>query len=273
MEKTIDNDFFHYAKHNKAAILDDFTTLVEDCKEWCPFTHHEDGKIDEDCYMSHGGIKEIILFLKRYMKLSNYLELGPQLKESTEGFIDIVQNPYMNRNVKIFKDNIDMIKKFIEKNADRFFNKLKNFTCLESMRIWEAVRCFEIQGYLASTVLIVSAIEGRLHTLIKGKNEEIFNKYIDGKPFGKIIHIRSLSSPENGQEEIKGILDELIPEEHMPLIKLLNYYRIVSAHPKDSEIDFNVASSIIHLSFAFLLDKNLKIPGELCDEREHAPAK
>jgi len=49
----------------------------------------------------------------------------------------------------------------------------------------------------------------------------------------------------------------VIPKKHEPLLDHCNTYRIFSVHPKKEEINKPIASSILNMTFLFLLDKKL----------------
>ena len=49
----------------------------------------------------------------------------------------------------------------------------------------------------------------------------------------------------------------VIPKKHEHLLDHCNIYRIFSVHPKKEEINKPIASSILSMTFLFLLDKKL----------------
>ena len=178
----------------------------------------------------------------------------------------VIKNPLLNRDLLEFKNNVSRVRSFISIYQKDFFNTAKKFTCIEARRIGEALSCFNRECYLAASILTVSALEARLHTLIRGRTKKEYDSFIKEAPLGRIIWLRDAPNSEVPKkfEEIKRVIYKVIPDKHLPLMKLLNQYRIFSAHPKDESIDYNLAHSIISLSFAFLLDKKLGIPEELC---------
>jgi len=65
---------------------------------------------------------------------------------------------------------------------------------------------------------------------------QLINEYLDNKEkYGKII-----------------------PKKYEPLLEYCNTYRIFSVHPKKEKINKSVATSILHMTFQFLLDKELQ---------------
>jgi hypothetical protein len=58
----------------------------------------------------------------------------------------------------------------------------------------------------------------------------------------------------------KGDFGKCIPDRHEHLLKLVNSFRIVSAHPKQSEIEQSTADAVFNLVLKFLLDKECEPP-------------
>jgi len=50
---------------------------------------------------------------------------------------------------------------------------------------------------------------------------------------------------------------KIIPKKYEPLLEYCNTYCVFSVHPKKEKISKSVATSIIHMTFQFLLDKEL----------------
>ena len=264
--------FFHHVKHGEQEALDTWKNLIKNPERLCPFTHEKDETADLLCYSIHPSIKIINEFLEKYVELFLYLEIDTDGTDDLRETISDIKNPFSNQNLQMFKENVKRIEKLIKYYGKKFFEESKKFTCLESRRIGEALECFKMNCYHASSILMVSAIEGRLHTLIRGKNKKEYNTHIKEAPLGRIISFRD---PEQYKDQkfnkIKKIIKNLIPNKHIPLIRLVNQYRIVSAHPGNEIVTHNISNSIITLSFAFLLDDSLKIPLKLCNQKGQAP--
>lgn len=267
------NDFMHMLKHDWEITLPKiFEKQIKNSQEWCPFIHNDEKKTDFECYERNLCVHNAINFLENLYLLIDYLELDERVLKHLGEDIQKLKLPHKNKDWYTFKFNTENIQDFLKDISPRVCEKIKKFTCLECERVWESIRCFNFQSYHASTILIVSGLESRLHTLIKGKNATLYKKEIKNFTFGRILGLRDPESFKDIKfQKIKRIITNLIQEKHMPLMKLLNYYRIVSAHPSLENINKNVAKSIITLSFSFLLDEKLKIPDKLCDEEGHAP--
>lgn len=266
-------DFFHYTKHGKEETFKILKSITKNCDEWCPFTHNPEHNTDFNCYQVNNMVQDLFLFLDNYYNLFVYLEVNPLEKEILGKIISEIKNPISNENLRMFKQNIKDLERFVQIHQKNFYETAKKFTCLESERLNESMRCFKIHAYYASVILAVTSIESRIHTIIRGKYKKFYDGEIKDFPIGKIINLRDPNQyKEPKYNRIKKLLKEIIPEKHIPLIKLLNSYRIVSAHPRFEEIDYNISNSILSLSFAFLLDPNLEIPKKLLSKRGHAPA-
>lgn len=267
-------DFLHYIKHNEEIASEKWKILTGDCTHLHPFKHNSDESADFFCYMTSPQIKEIIEFLEKYNELFCYLNISPSEEEYLQKMVFAIKDPDPRLNLEDFRENAQAIWKFIKFFEKKFFEKTKKFTCLESWKIGEALECFKSSCYYASSILMVSAIEARLHTLIKGINKKEYESHVRDAPLGKIISLRDSNNYNEPKfNKIKKIVGKLIPEKHIPLIRLVNQYRIFSAHPSDERMnDRNIAASIINLSFSFLIDKSLQIPQKLCNEKGQAPS-
>jgi hypothetical protein len=142
----------------------------------------------------------------------------------------------------------EMIKK-IRTGFNNVKNEIKEKISLlnpaEIDRVNEAIHCFLEGCYYSSVAMSVHAIEFRLFSLMMSicpdpKLEELtlgqlIGEYLDDKQkYGSVI-----------------------PKKHEPLLDHCNTYRIFSVHPKKEEINKLVASSILNMTFLFLLDKKL----------------
>ena len=115
----------------------------------------------------------------------------------------------------------------------------------EMDRLNEAIHCFLEGCYYSAVAMSVSAIEFRLFSLMMSvcpdpKLEEL--------TLGQLIR---------EYLEDKQKYGNVIPKKHEPLLEHCNTYRIFSVHPKKEEINKPIASSILNLTFLFLLDKKL----------------
>jgi len=112
-------------------------------------------------------------------------------------------------------------------------------------RLNEAIHCFLEGCYYSSVAMSVSAIEFRLFSLMMS---------ICPDPKLKELTLGQLIREYLDDKQKYG---SVIPKKHEPLLEHCNTYRIFSVHPKKEEINKPIASSILNMTFLFLLDKKL----------------
>ena len=144
-----------------------------------------------------------------------------------------------------FKTNLGQVKKAFRRAKNEIREAISNLNPEEIDRLNEAIHCFLEGCFYSSVAMSVSAIEFRLFSLMvsmcpDSKLEELtlgqlIREYLDNKQkYGSVI-----------------------PKKHEPLLEHCNTYRIFSVHPKKEEINKPIASSILNMTFLFLLDKKL----------------
>lgn len=271
-EITHASELIHFLKHSKSAFVNEITKIMKDSPSWCPFNHNKKEKkfkmTDPICFVTHEGLKHTKELLSRYEKVFQLLEIDPIANEGLRKLIETIGDPTYNLSLMEFQANLRAIVDFSKIYEEDIFEKAKNFTCNESLRLGEAISCFEIGAYYASTILSVTAVEARIHTLIRLRNKKLYEKFFAKLTLGQAI---GLMKPLNNNEKSSKNLTKIIPKKHLPLMDILNEYRIFSAHPKDEKVGYNIANSIINLSFHFLIDPDLRIPEKFL-QNGRAPA-
>lgn len=149
-----------------------------------------------------------------------------------------------------FEAHLDYIKNVFKDVQEEIRDKLQLLDVEEVNRLNEALNCY-IQGCnYAAIAIAVSAIEFRLLNLMQlVKSNPDLEKYTLGELINEYLQ---------NKKEYKNI----IPKKHEPLLNLCNIYRIFSVHPKKEKITRAIATSIINMTFAFLLDKKMKQKAE-----------
>ncbi|MHC3129530.1 MAG: hypothetical protein IBV52_05575 [Candidatus Bathyarchaeota archaeon] len=151
----------------------------------------------------------------------------------------------VNRRVS-FETHINYITSCFKKVEDKIKNKVGLLDKEETERLDEAINCY-LQGCNYSAItMAVSAIEFRLFSLMMTKCP---NPKLEELTLGQLIREYLDNTKKYG-----GV----IPKKHKPLLEHCNVYRIFSVHPKREKITRSIATSIINMTFAFLLDKELK---------------
>jgi hypothetical protein len=134
---------------------------------------------------------------------------------------------------------------------DDLSQKLGRFTCLETERLDEAITCMQNYCFYSCVVMAVSSVESRITYLLQRKNRTLFKKYFAKATLGQLIQVfddRQYTDPKF------KLFKRLMPSQHKPLVELLNYYRVFSAHPKPEAITAQIAEAVLRLSFTFMID-------------------
>lgn len=143
---------------------------------------------------------------------------------------------HMNNLIELFSDK--SIKKQVK-------DRLSILSLEEELRLDEAIHCF-LQGCNYSAVAMsVSAIEFRLLSLMTAVSPA---PRLEKMTLGQLIN-----EYLNNKEKYRNV----IPTKYEKLLEHCNAYRIFSVHPKREKINKSVATSILHMTFQFLLDKKL----------------
>jgi hypothetical protein len=151
--------------------------------------------------------------------------------------------PYFEVTINSLNVAMSRISPLVKKKIDKLSPK-------EIEKLDEAIVAFSNCCYFSCTIMAVSAVESRLHSRIKEINEILYAKNFESRTLGQLIQIFNKSNKDSNYDEIR----DLMPEKYYPLIQLLNQYRILSAHPKNSGIEPHIAESVLNLSFDFLID-------------------
>ena len=162
-------------------------------------------------------------------------------------WVSLLEDPWRLQAGKAkFKEISETIQDIFSGATEELEEAISLLDSREIDRLNEALHCFLEGCYHSSVAMSVSAIEFRLYSLMMSicpnpKLEELtlgqlIREYLDDKQkYGKVI-----------------------PKKHEPLLEHCNTYRIFSVHPKKERINKLVASSILNMTFLFLLDKKLK---------------
>lgn len=159
--------------------------------------------------------------------------------------IHFFEDPMHIKYRRNFENSINEIRKCFDGVKDELNGKISLLEEAEIDRLNEAIHCFLEGCYYSAVAMSVSAIESRLLSLMTHSNPEA---ELEGLTLGQLIGEYLDNKEEYGT---------VIPKKHEPLLSHCNVYRIFSVHPKKEEINKPIASSILNMTFMFLLDKNL----------------
>jgi hypothetical protein len=149
-----------------------------------------------------------------------------------------------------FEYYLDFISGIFSKIEKELIDKLQLLDEEEMMRLDEALNCYLLGCNYSAIVMSVSAIEFRLFSLMMSKCD---NRRLGDLTLGQLIR-----EYLNNKEKYGNV----IPKKHAPLLEHCNIYRVFSVHPKRERITRPIATSIINMTFTFLLDRNLKQKAE-----------
>lgn len=186
----------------------------------------------------------------------SFLDVHPYDYDLIKEHFESLNNNHQT-SVQAFKSTLSHLLEHIQRVYKQEIRvKLSKLTCKECERLDEAITAYNNYCYNAAVILTVSAIESRLHYLIKTRYKKLYKKYFESATLGKLIAVFD----ENQYKDKEYLpIKKLLPREHKPLIEFLNIYRIYSVHPKEKTIGQKIAQSIINLSVLLLLDDRLKI--------------
>ena len=170
------------------------------------------------------------------------------LEKSKDKLVRCVQ--FLNDDTKVgqrekFEYYLDYIKRTFDVVKEEMKEKMSLLNPAEMDRLNEAVHCFIEGCYYSAVAMSVSAIEFRLFSLMMSTCPD---SKLEELTLGQLIK----EYLDNKQK-----YSNTIPKKHEPLLRHCNIYRVFSVHPKKEEINKSVATSILHMSFQFLLDKKL----------------
>jgi len=158
----------------------------------------------------------------------------------------LLNSPESIPNRSAFERSLGYVMDTFKQVEDEIKDKLQLLDEEEKNRLNEALNCY-VQGCNYSAIAMsVSAIEFRLFSLMMSKcRDPRLNDLTLGQLIGEYLN--------NKQKYGK-----VIPKKHEHLLEHCNVYRIFSVHPKREKITRSISTSIINMTFAFLLDENLK---------------
>lgn len=144
------------------------------------------------------------------------------------------------------ENSLDLVTRIFDKERDQILEKLKLLSEEEIDRLNEAVNCYIETCNYSAIIMAVSSIECRLLKIMQVAKPD---PKLDRLTLGDLIR-----EYMDNKDQYKRI----IPRKHEPLLDLCNQYRVFSVHPKKEQITRPIATSIVNMTFAFLLDEDLK---------------
>lgn len=201
-------------------------------------------------------LRTFLTFFNSYNDLYEFLDIRLGSLDDLIHHFHILSNPDLNRKAEKFKENLERLEKKLIRTDPQITERLKLISKKECFRLYEAMKCLKTSCNYAAVVMAVSAVENRLHKLLKDANSRLYKQEFEKTTLGGIIELfrRDTRYRDPKYDKFKKIL----PEKHKPLMEILNTYRIFSAHPMEERISCQTAKIIVQFSFLLLIDESLK---------------
>jgi len=242
------NSLLHYMKGIEP-FSRTFASLTKSRSKWCPFLHGK--RIDHDCYRSNPEITGLLRWTNKYIACCKYIDTDRHAIDLMSEVLAKLQNPELVIDRKGFDAMLADIRRLISFVENNVNEKLNTLSCRECERLDEALVCFQNYCFYSTVVMAVSAVEHRIHEMIKRRNPTLHDRQFKNAMLGQLVQIFD----DNAYKEKKyQRIKRLMPRKHRPLVTLLNEYRVFSAHPKEEKVTAQIAESVLHLCFAFLTD-------------------
>lgn len=240
--------FIHFMKGGMS--FDDvFEDWTKNTEEWCPFNHRE--FIDNDCYNNNPAVEILLAYLEKYILCNRFLDSNKYYVDEMDEILNELKNPQLVKTYDRFEVLLSYAREFISTLEPGIRKKLSGLTCEECERLDEALVTYSNYCFYSSIIMAVSAVEFRLHYMVKNTDKKLYSEQFEKATLGQLIQVFDKNGyTDNKYDKIK----QLMPDRHRPLVQLLNQYRILSAHPKEVKVTPQIAESILNLSFAFLID-------------------
>jgi len=226
-----------------------FKAIADKPRGWSPFA--EDGRIHCERYDSDTNILFLRRLLKGMLDGAKFLDIDRRSLDAFDDLNQLLCNPERLGNFSTFAALLKSIELGLNDIDDQVNVKLARMSLSECARIDEAIVCLRHYCYFASTVMSVSAVESRLHSLIEQMDKDLYQKKFSRATIGQILG--QITAAKKTDEDT-GKLAGVVPAKHQPLLNLLNVYRVYSVHPKDEDVTAQIAESVLHLSCSLLTD-------------------
>ena len=217
--------------------------------------------VKEDFYKKDGSLRKrghngnfcyFPIYRQRFEPIKTSIEICDLLgieylekwKPTFFNWVTKLEDPLRLETYGEFKTTFKVVQKFlyVEEQIEEAISLLAPS---EIDRLNEAIHCFLEGCYYSSIAMSVSAIEFRLLSLMISISPD---SKLEELTLGQLIREYLDNRQKYGR---------VIPKKHEPLLEHCNTYRIFSVHPKKERISKPVASSILNMTFLFLLDKKL----------------
>ena len=188
-------------------------------------------------------------------RFRSVLEFITRVDEDYEGLLSILnQLDYPNEyNYEEYQKIVNRIAKDYEKKKSPSLVSLGKLSNEEVDRIEESFHCLREKCYWSAVINGAVALESRLFQILKRRSKKTLKGINPALRF-------TLGALADAYLRNKSAFGNCIPKRHEHLLKHINEYRIISAHPKQFKVDKKTADGIFNFTLAFLLDEECEPP-------------
>ncbi len=189
-------------------------------------------------------------------RFKSVLEFIARVDEDFEKILKISnQLDYPNEySYKEYREIINQIaQECKKKKKSPSIASLRKLSNEEKDRIEESFHCLREKCYWSAVINGAVALEGRLFQILKLRSKKTLEGINSSLRF-------TLGALADAYLSNKGAFGNCIPKRHEHLLKHINEYRIISAHPKQFKVDKKTADGIFNFTLAFLLDEECEPP-------------
>ncbi len=246
------NEILHFAKAIGSFKKFFRNYIIKNWENWRPFAGKT--KINPDVYLADINVETMLDWIAKYILMCRFIDISRYPVDELSHLYEQLKNQKSVTTLNTFSEILYKLESHIDFIDKMVTAKINCLTCSESIRLDEALVCFQNYSYYASVIMSVSAVESRIIELIKQKSKVIYNSTFSKCTMGQLIQV---FEPGKFTDKKYAKIKKLMPDKHRPLMALLNQYRVFSVHPTEEKITAQIAESILHLSFAFMLDESI----------------
>jgi hypothetical protein len=220
------NEILHFAKAAKS-FHKLFADLTEDWKEWVPFAGRT--RFNPDAYLACSQLVNLHHWMRKFVLMCRFLDMRRYYVDELADICQQIQSPEAISTVEAFGNLLKHFTakvKFLDQDVTA---KTMRLTCTESIRLDEALVCYDNYCFYASVIMAVSAVESRITELMRKSNPRLFTFTFSKSTLGQLIQV---FEPDKYTDKKYARIKRLMPDKHRPLVALLNQYRVLSADRK-----------------------------------------
>lgn len=245
------NEMLHFLKAT-GPFLNHGKDMLKSRPEWVALRNRK--TLNPAMYKTDPQIVTFLHWVEKYVLCCRFLDHRQYYVNKMRGKLSLLESPETLHTPEKFDEVVLELLGSIKFADQDIQKKLGRLSCAECIRLDEALVCFDNYSFYASVIMAVSAVENRLLEMIKRSDSAVVSEIFKDFTLGQLIQV---FQPDAYKEAKYAPMKKLMPPKHLPLLALLNHYRIFSAHPTQEKVTGQVAEAMLHLSFAFMIDEKI----------------